>query len=430
MKFGVAKEIITPYIKTKVACCGKFDVNFENIHDDVYARCIIFDDGKNKVITMVYDLLFHDRSLNVALKEYAFEKYGIVKDAVCISYTHAHTAPASKGYNPEHHNNEYEEFLIERGKSCIDKAINSMFEGTIEYGSADIDLNISRRGINKDGKYDNIPNFDYEHDTELFVLCIKDTNKNVKSVLVNYAAHPVFYPSQLTISSEYPGRLCNHLENNYYGSIALFTQSAGGDVRPSTTVTQREDGSFGWKPQSFDGIDAYAQSLCKKVLEILNGENLKSEELSLNAKEFSVTLAIDGKPIEVFQKEWAYFESRPDSPNRKNADLIVHGGYENLPDSMKLFCQTIRITDNLYIATTGGEPCYGIKQLASEVFKGHNICFIGYTDACAYLPDDKVLEEGGYEAECHLEYGHKGPFKKGINKLLTDGFLKSLEQIS
>ena len=97
MKFGVAKEIITPNIKTKVACCGKFDVNFENIHDDVYARCIIFDDGKNKVITMVYDLLFHDRSLNVALKEYAFEKYCIAKDALCISYTHAHTAPASKG---------------------------------------------------------------------------------------------------------------------------------------------------------------------------------------------------------------------------------------------------------------------------------------------------------------------------------------------
>ena len=79
---------------------------------------------------------------------------------------------------------------------------------------------------------------------------------------------------------------------------------------------------------------------------------------------------------------------------------------------------------------TGGEPCYGIKKLAREAFKGHNICFIGYTDACAYLPDDKVLEEGGYEAECHLEYGHKGPFKKSINKLLTDGFLKSLEQIS
>jgi len=429
MKFGVAKVIITPNVKTKVACCGKFDMDYERIHDNVFSRCVVFDDGKNKAIIMTFDLLFHDRSLNEAMKDYAAEKYDVNKDAVCVCYTHAHTTPASKGYNPDHHNNQYEEYLIEQGKNCIDTAFTNIFEGFIEYGSADIDLNISRRGINKDGKYDNIPNFDYEHDTELFVLCIKDTKENIKSVLVNYATHPVFYPAQLEISAEFPGRLCQHLETEYYGATALFTQSAGGDVRPAPTVNKRDDGSYGWKPLAFDGIDAFSANLCEKVIEVLKSGNMLREELSVNADEFSVNLEMDVKPIEYFLKEWDFYEPRPDSPNRNNADRIVHGGYDSLPDSMELYCQTIKLTDDFYIATIGGEPCYGIKKVAKNVFKEHNLCFIGYTDACAYVPDDKVLEEGGYEAECHLEYGHKGPFKKGINQSLTHGFENSLKRI-
>ena len=51
------------------------------------------------------------------------------------------------------------------------------------------------------------------------------------------------------------------------------------------------------------------------------------------------------------------------------------------------------------------------------------------TDDCAYLVDDRVLSEGGYEPECFIEYNLKGPFKPGLDKKYTGGFKASFERI-
>ena len=74
MRFGAAKEITTPPFKMKLACSGKMDVDYEDIYDDMYARCLVFDNGENKFLLMSFDLLFHDRSLNDAMAEYASQK--------------------------------------------------------------------------------------------------------------------------------------------------------------------------------------------------------------------------------------------------------------------------------------------------------------------------------------------------------------------
>ena len=57
MRFGTAKEIITPKIKTKISCAGIFDADFEYIHDDAFVRCLVCDDGSGKAVYMAADLL-------------------------------------------------------------------------------------------------------------------------------------------------------------------------------------------------------------------------------------------------------------------------------------------------------------------------------------------------------------------------------------
>ncbi|MBR5542618.1 MAG: hypothetical protein IKU65_00790 [Oscillospiraceae bacterium] len=60
----------------------------------------------------------------------------------------------------------------------------------------------------------------------------------------------------------------------------------------------------------------------------------------------------------------------------------------------------MRLSDDLYIATVGGEPCYGVEKAVVSAFGGKEIFFIGYTDSCAYIVDDVLLDEGGYEPTC------------------------------
>lgn len=431
MKFGTAKEIITPTFPTRIACYSDFTSDFSAIHDDVFVRCLVIDDGNEKTVIMGLDLLFHDRSLNDAIENYANEKYGVKKSAVVLSYTHAHTAPAVKGYNPGAEYDEYEAFLLDRTKTCLDRAMCAMFDGTLEYGAFDADFNISRRG-KKNGKIANAPNFNYEHDTQFSVICVRDTNGDVRSIIMNYACHPTFYPELLTISGEFPARVCQRLDTLYYGCTSMFLQSAGGDVRPRPTAKKVDlkSTTFVWPWENFDfkKLDGFAKSICDDVSSFIENGKLSKQELSIDSDSFDIKLEMAPQPLEYFTKKHEAFGDAV-HPEANNAAFIANGGYETLKNFLPVHCQIIRLSDSLYIAAIGGEPCYGVKKAIVSAFEGKDVFFIGYTDACAYLVDDFVLDEGGYEPTCHLEYCLIGPFKPGLDEKYTSCFNKSFNKI-
>ena len=89
----------------------------------------------------------------------------------------------------------------------------------------------------------------------------------------------------------------------------------------------------------------------------------------------------------------------------------------------------MRLTEDLYIATVGGEPCFGVKNAVKKAFGDKRVCFIGYTDSCAYIVNDRIIAEGGYEPNAYLEYCLKGPFKPGVDDLYTNGFAQSLKRL-
>lgn len=432
MRFGTAKDIITPCAPMNIACCGIFDRHFSRVHDDVYVRCLVLDDGKKKAVLMAFDMLFHDRLLNDEIAAYASEKYGIDSSAVIISYTHTHLAPAGRGYNLGHHDDAYEEFLLVRAKACLDRALCSMEEGSLEYGCFDADFNISRRG-NKDGQFGNIPDFTYPRDREFWVLCLKDPDGNIGSIVTNYACHPVFYPAKDSISGEFPARLCQLLDTKYYGCTSLYVQSSAGDVRPRPTVDDEalEQGICKWRYDlTFQDVAAMAQAMFEAVSAFIDNGSCKKTALSIAADAFAIELPMEVRPLEHFVQRMHELEKEADNPNRTHAFHIAQGGYEALADSLMLHCQTVRLSDSLYLATVGGEPCFGVKNAVKKAFpEGKDVCFIGYTDACAYIVDDRVLSEGGYEPNCHLEYCLKGPFKPGLDARYEEAFRASLSRL-
>ena len=434
MRFGVAKDIITPVEPTMLVCTGVYDQTYKEIHDDIFVRCIVMDDGQNKAVLMSFDLIFHDRTLNDAIARYAKEKHGIEPAAFILTHTHSHTTPATPSYNPYNPmtiNTAFEKLLLDRAKACLDRAVYTMFEGTLEYGSFDADFNVSRRG-KVNGVYKIHPNFDYVCDKEFFVMKITDTNGCVRSIFCNYPCHPVFYPASDKISGEFPGRVSQLLECRYYGAVALYTQSSAGDVRPRTSVGHREDGSLCFKKVDFYGLDEFSKAMFESVCGFLDTGALKKADLSLASDEFTIELDIDPAPISAFEARIEYEKSKNNpkgNSNWLNAEHALAGGYDDMPLSVTLHCQTLRVCDSLFVAAVGGEPCFGVKNAVKSAFGDKDVCFIGYTDDCAYLVDDRVLSEGGYEPGCHIEYNLKGPFKSGLDKKYTDGFAASVERI-
>ena len=426
MRFGIAKDIITPTSPMKLICAGGGkDSDFLRIHDDIYVKSLVLDDGTKKTILMSFDLALHDRDLNETLAEYALNKYGVSSEHFVLGCTHAHPVPAIRGYNPGTHSDAYEELLVTRAKQCIDRAMCNMMEGTMEYGSFYADFNISRRGT-VNGVYKIAPTEEYPHDTEFVVICIRDINGEVRSVIMNYACHPVFYPDERGLSGEFPARLCQYLDAEFYGNISMFFQSAAGDVRPRPTA-DLENNKF--NKMKFADVDRFAKEMYEAVLAFISSGELKRIEPDITADMFEIELPLEPKPLSFFEKYLEGKDVKEFHPCVVNAYHTVNGNYEKMPHDVILHCQLIRISETFYLATVGGEPCYGVKKAVQEVLDGKDICFIGYTDSSAYYVDDRMLGEGGYEPASFLEYGWIGPFKPGLDEKYREGFRTALQRI-
>ena len=108
----------------------------------------------------------------------------------------------------------------------------------------------------------------------------------------------------------------------------------------------------------------------------------------------------------------------------KCADYVLNN-YDNLPGVLPLNYGVIRINPNFYIYSLAGEPGINIQTVLRESVPDVQLLCFGYNDAIAYVPSDKMIEEGGYEADTSVtEYRLKGRIAPGVDKLFC-GSLKN-----
>ncbi|CAI6025034.1 hypothetical protein [Cohnella sp. JJ-181] len=425
MKFGVAKELITPDCLTPMGGYGSyFRKYFQGIHDDLYARALLLDDGKNPVLLIAVDLLFHDYALTGKVQDYAAAAFGMDRDSLFIAYSHTHGGPSVEGYDEASQvSPEYEAFLFERLKCLIRRALLNTFEGTLAYGLAEGDWNINRRKL-LNGKIVNAPNPEGGKDDRLQMLRINDRTGNIKAVLFNYACHPVTVRDTLYLSGDFPARVCHLLEAEYFGATALFFQSAGGNARPKATAKFGEFITCG-----YDEMNEMAMAMTQSIKGAVAREGaFRLLEPELEARQFRITLA-----LEPFSKQRiiAAIEDAEGFPATKRIAEDVLARYEELPDAISLPAGLIRLDADHYVALLGGEPCYEVMLKLQASLGVKRLLFIGYLDSSAYIPDDKIIVEGGYEAdESALEYGLKGGFRPGIDRSIAEAFAQSFSSLS
>ena len=421
MKCGVGRDIITPDVEAHMGGYGSlYGRHFEGIHDDLYVKALLMDDGRRRVMLISLDLLMHDYALTETVADYIASRHGIDRDHVTVAYTHTHAGPAIEGYDPGQSSERYEEFLLERIKSAVDRACVNTFEGRISFGAVRGDWNMNRRKL-VDGQMQNAPNPDGPRDDVLNILAIRDAQGQPKVLLLNYACHPVTLGATSWISSEYPGRLCQLLDTRLYGTTSVFFQGAGGNARPRIAASGDR-----WKQCTFDEVDAMAESMASRVLGAIDSGELAPMELNLAAKQFVVQLE-----TEVYPK--AFFESVVNNSelpegSAKNEARRVLDTYDTRDNLISLHAGIVRLSDELYIAFLCGEVCFEVKQHIEKAFEGKKLIFIGYGDGTAYIPDDKILAEGGYEADGSVvEFCLKGKLKPGIDRKMRDAYRKHLE---
>jgi hypothetical protein len=422
MIFGVARELITPHFKTCISCTGAFGVPFEGIHDDVYVKAVVLEDGKTKALIVATDLLFHDRSLNQWVKEYANKKYNVPEENIVINHSHNHNAPSSLGYDDANVSQEYEDFLRERLFRCIDRAFANTFEGDMSYTSIEeYFLNVNRRRLMDDGTIQNRPNHMGPKDSMVNILKVCDKKGRIRILMVCYACHPALYPDLLEISAEYPGRLCHKLEDTFYGCTALFLQGFGGNVK--TNINSRGDR---FQKMTYDAIDDMALILENKISKAILNNSFSKACLDIGGVEFEISIEIEPAPKEYFINS---IGKRPSKPLLDHNAKKILENYDAMENKLMLYAGILKLSSELCIAHMGGEPCFEVEEIVQRSLGGKKVIFSGYSDAVAYIPTDKLIPEGGYEVDSFLEYGFKGQFKIGVDHKIFEAFRDGGEKL-
>lgn len=225
LQAGAAKVSIVPPVPTPMG--GFFDriENFKGVQTPVYARTLVTQEGDVFQALVVLDLIGVSSELVEAARMQVQQETGIASERIMISATHDHSAPSGfVGMSLAGESDQQQaltDFLIAQIVTSVKEAKTSARSASLGFAYGHVE------GMTRNRQQNNLETVD----PEVGVLLVqeKGTRKTI-ATLCNFTGHPVILGSNnLDLSSEYPGRVCQVVED-VLGGTALFTQGACGDI--------------------------------------------------------------------------------------------------------------------------------------------------------------------------------------------------------
>jgi len=213
IKVGAAKLNITP---TK----EELGANSLGIHDSVYCRAIVIDNGVTRAALITVAGNQSEQSWK-ASTERMEKELGIPAKNVVLSSTHSHSVGRITGM---------EEKIFTTAK----KAVAKLQPATISWGKGVSYINVKRDMIDPVKRtWWEGPNYDGKSDHNVYVITIKALDGTPIAVYYNYAMHAVGMGQYDMVSGDVPDATSKYIEDSYYNKIvAVWSEGACGDQNP------------------------------------------------------------------------------------------------------------------------------------------------------------------------------------------------------
>lgn len=422
LKAGVSRFDITPPLGLELAGYPHYPRNNTGYHDPLYATCLYLNSDGIEVAMVTLDLLFFSKIHVKEVRRRLAEHSVISPENVMISCIHTHSGPWASGRLDiesleagKEQPRDYIETLISEIVDSIITAKENCFEAEFMSGVA---LCGAENGIGGNRRIPGGP-----CDPNVSVLAVRDNDKNVRGVFVNYTLHPTFIHEWSNVcTADYPAYLKRQIEELEPNAVVGFCQGASGN----------QSSRYYRQGESYDEAERVGRTLGKVAHSVIeNGEWTNSLTIKTVNTELPLELRTFGTEEElvkqVEQDEKIYkdlYAKYGKSDNREeyylwqNANLKLLGsedqlGYvrmqkkgikiELLEDEAPAEIQLIRLGGTLIVGVPGEMFVeYGlyIKALAGFgtviVNELTNGCLPGYL----YTPESLVT--GGYETDTSM----------------------------
>ena len=390
---------------------------FEGVHDPLYAKALVADDGEDRVAIVIADsigfargIMGPERDFIEEVRDRVLRRCGISPDHTMVAATHAHSTPETVGIRRllDHPGAaEWLEVLADQMASAVAMADRNRRPTRVKQavGSAE-GIGWSRRILATNGGIhswisrpadDEIADWGAV-DHEVTVVCFEPLDGGPSTVCVHFACHPVTVQVQPLVSADFPGSATAFVECSGVGcGHCLYLQGASGSINPVRSTTNFED------------VSLYGQILGAEVIKQLGILSASDYPVGSNKiRAASRTVVVPSRELPVVAEIEAEYRRGEEAVRcaatgeermRLARDLLQTA--ERLERvrrgsaPIRAEVQAIRIGDTI-LAGIPGEP-FAELGLALKRGSPRSLC-VGYAnDWLGYIAPLDAFEQGGYE---------------------------------
>ena len=209
------------------------DAPTQIIHDPLYAKALVVDDGSTRVVIISTDLGQASQTLVADVRRRVREELGIDGNNVMVNASHNHYTGGQTAKD-----------LVERIVEAVSEAAGTMVPVRIGVGTGHEDrITMNRRLRLTNGKHWTIRRANPSPqdsevaglgpvDPEIGILRLDRADGRPLAVVYNFAGHAYGGVPGGGVTADFPGFASRVIEAAMDGAVALFLQGAAGDVTP------------------------------------------------------------------------------------------------------------------------------------------------------------------------------------------------------
>jgi len=227
---GASASNITPPLGEAIVG-GWIPIPAAHIHDELFARCLVLDDGNTQLAIVLCDNVGIPREVFDLSKRWIHEELKLPPAQVLLAATHTHSATTARGKNtfaglsPNKTLSPYQQFLARRIADGVRRAHNNLQPARIGFGRTAVPSQVFNRrwhvdnpsllnnpfgGIdqvrmNPPRRHKNLTRPAGPTDPEIPFISIQQTGGQPIAVLANYSLHYVGGVRRGDVSADYFG---------------------------------------------------------------------------------------------------------------------------------------------------------------------------------------------------------------------------------
>jgi neutral ceramidase len=397
LRVGAARVDITPPADAALPMSGYAGrtQGFKGIHDHIYARAIVLDDGSTQAAVIAWELIFAPDAVWAELSQRIAAETGIRPENLMVAAVHDHGAPSIGVSATADYTRKVEDAAVEavrRAKARLQPARFGAGFGTAYVNANRHELTPAQGwwlGYNENGP----------SDKTVSVLRFDDLAGKPIAFLINYPVHAVVMgPENYQITGDLAGATSRFVERHYMGedrprsdaghrmrlrpeekaggegAVAIWTSGAAGDQNP-ISMASGED---------FTLVDALGKILGEEAVRVASAIKTAPQARIWGAQE---VVTCPGRRVEEGRRPRTEYRFTDADPVNIRLGLLM--------------------IDDVALAGVSGEVMTLIAQrLKKESPFRQTIMITHANGSSGYIPDNTAFDQPGYEVTTsHLKPG-------------------------